>query len=147
MVKGSTLETSWMLKMCTQWKGENWYGNSRIGLRYNTGWLRQNCMEVVGTEVLSGGRSGISQITLPSGMPLNTSMKMACRCMVLLSHPTDVLCFLQLHLGLIQLPLSSITNESNLSRYTVSPSLSLKPLPREDHDLIAVKNTVLSQHH
>lgn len=101
-------------------------------------------MEVVGTEVLSGGKSGISQITLPSGMPLNTSMKMACRCMVLLSHPTDVLCFLQLCLGLIQLPLSSITNESNLSRYTVSPSLSLKPLPREDHDLIAVKNTVLS---
>lgn len=96
MVKGSTLETSWMLKMCIQWKGENWYGNSRIGLRYNTGWLRQHCMEVVGTEVLSGGKSSISQITLPSGMPLNTSMKMACRGMVLLSHSTDVLCFLQL---------------------------------------------------
>lgn len=61
-------------------------------------------------------RCSPGQTTISAWMPPDTNMKLTCRVMVLFSHPANVLSFLQCCLGLLQLPLSSITNASTVSR-------------------------------
>lgn len=73
-------------------------------------------------QVLAGGQKcSPGQITLSACMPPDTNMKMTSRVMVLFSHPANVLSFFPCCLGLLQLPLSSITNASTVSRTQKTP--------------------------